>query len=131
MRSSDKNNHEIQRTDSDLSLSTVLCELCLNSPSAASVALTGSGISESLRLLMTRTPSGLWVARLFLASGTHTFHIHRTLAGSTRSTGQERMVCWDTSIVVPDLSERAPTSPGLRIWLDDPACPVEGDQHRI
>ena len=95
----------------------VLCVLCLNSSWATSVSLTGDETEDSFRLLMTRSTEDLWIARLVLSPGTHTFKVHVVHADRSVLAGQSGVMSWESQFTVPSFSQDENITPEIRIWL--------------
>ncbi|MEX0776508.1 MAG: hypothetical protein WD042_12460 [Phycisphaeraceae bacterium] len=95
----------------------VPCELCVSCPAARTVALTGSILDGSGRLIM--ACSQPWTARLLLCPGTYHVRVHITQHVGTRPWRETLSRCWDVAFEVPPLSQATHGRTQLRVWLGD------------
>lgn len=120
MRNVDKHPPEMRSADRVPDRPLVMCELCLNARSAVSVKLNGIGVGVTFLVSMTQMPEGVWVARLMLPAGPHTFHVQIMEDYFGTYTEREPTNCWDSTIDVPELSQEEGVTKEFRIWIHNP-----------
>ena len=107
----------------------VPCELRAHVHDARCVAITGTMLVESERLVMTQQGHD-WLARLLLTPGRYTARVH-VVRATLGLPGQNDLAdSWDVMFDMPEVQADVQHTTELRLWLHEPtAANLHGSDH--